>query len=273
MPKVNANGATINYEIMGDGPPVLFIHGSGVSWRMWEPQFEDFSPKFKMIMVDLRGHGESSKDFPGGKYDHFLLAEDMKEFLDAIGEKNVHVVGVSQGAQIGTLLAIHHPAYVNRLVISNSYSEFPSPASKWVLNLSNFIFSLLPYNVILSLMLKVYKEDTYTQEIIRKTISIDKKMMLAMKKAPFPYHTHLLNKIKSPTLIMGGEGKVVTGIYEGKASAIIFDNMHENATLALFKGAFDPLSTMRKELFNEMVIDFLQGKKLKDYQGVIIQSK
>jgi 3-oxoadipate enol-lactonase len=272
MPSVNVNGAKINYEILGKGPAILFIHGSGVSWKMWEPQFKDFSKHFKMILVDLRGHGESSKEFPNGRYDHFVIAEDMKEFLDAIGEKCVHVVGVSQGAQIATLLAIKHPEYVDKLVIANSYSEFPTKTSKWILDISNFIFSLMPLKLIWLLMLRVYKNEPYTKEILSKTFSIDKKMMLAMKTAPFPTHTHLLDKISSPTLVMGGAGKVV-GVDEGKGSTIIYNNMSQNVTLALFKGAFDPLTTMRKEIFNEMVLDFLFNRKLKNYEGVTMKTK
>jgi 3-oxoadipate enol-lactonase len=63
MPKVKANGILINYETRGTGDPVLFIHGSGMCWKMWEPQSKAFSNRYKMIMVDLRGHGESSKEF------------------------------------------------------------------------------------------------------------------------------------------------------------------------------------------------------------------
>lgn len=272
IPRVQANGITINYEVRGEGEPILFLHGSGVCWKFWEPQIQAFSSKYKMIMVDLRGHGESSKEFPNGQYDHYIIAEDMKHFLDVIGEKKVHVVGVSQGGQIGTLLAINHPEYVNKLVISNSYSEFPAPVAKWILDVSNFVFSLLPLKTIKTLMMNVYKDDSYTKEIILNTWSIDKKMMLAMKKAPFPTHTHLLHKITAPTLVMGGEGKVVTGIDEGKGSRIIFEHI-PNAVLALFKNAFDPLSTMRKDIFNEMIIDFLQGNMLKDYENVIYSYK
>ena len=52
--------------------------------------------------------------------------------------------------------------------------------------------------------------------ILRDSFSIDKNMLLAMKKAPFPTHTDQLHLIQSLTLVMGGEGEVMTGVDEGK---------------------------------------------------------
>lgn len=85
------------------------------------------------------------------------------------------------------------------------------------------------------------------QRILRESFSIDKKMLLAMKKASFPTHTDQLHQIKSSTLVMGGEGKVISGVDERKGSQTIFNHIH-NAKLALFKNAFDPLSTMRRDI-------------------------
>lgn len=225
-----------------------------------------------MIMPDYRGHGETTKEFPNNEYNHHIIVEDIKCFLDMLGINKVHIVGVSQGGQLATLLAIKYPTYVNKLVISNSYSEMPTIAASWVLSISNFIFSLIPYDTIIDLMMKFYKDDPYTQRVLRKSFSIDKKMLLAMKKAPFPTHTNQLHQIQSPTLVMGGEGKVITGVDEGKGSRTIFNHI-QNAKLALFKNAFDPLSTMRRDIFNEMIIDFLEDKPLKQYNDVAIFSK
>ncbi|MCM3290461.1 alpha/beta hydrolase [Paenibacillus sp. MER 180] len=272
MPKAVVNGMIMNYERKGKGTPVLFLHGSGSSWRMWEPQFEAFSERYSMIMPDYRGHGDSTKEFPEGKYDHYVIVEDLKCFLDELGLNKVHVIGVSQGGQLATLLAIRYPQYIDKLVISNSYSEMPTVAAGWVLSISNFLFSLLPYRTIVNLMMKFYKDDPYTQRILRNSFSIDKKMLLAMKKAPFPTHTNELHRIQSTALVMGGEGKVMTGIDEGKGSRTIYDQIN-HAILALFKDAYDPLSTMRKDIFNEMIIDFFEDRPLRTYNDVVVERK
>ncbi|WP_242220027.1 alpha/beta fold hydrolase [Bacillus cereus group sp. BfR-BA-01380] len=267
MAVVKTRNGEFHYKCFGKGEPILFLHGSGACWKMWEPQIESFSKQYKMILMDYRGHGDSIKTFPNNKYSYELIVSDIVAFLDELHISNLHVIGVSQGAILGTLLAIHYPSYVKKLVISNSYSEFPSQASKWILHLSNFIFSLLPYTKIINMMMKVYKNDDYTQKILRNSFSIDKKMLLMIKKAPFPTHTHLLHQIQSETLILSGAGKIVTGIDEGKAGRTIYKNV-ANGKLALFQNAFDPLNVMKKDIFNEIVLDFLSNVPFKRYSEV-----
>lgn len=271
MPKVTINDSKINYEVRGDGEPIIFIHGSGASWKMWQPQIEPFSKKYKMIMIDMRGHGESSKHFPNGEYSIKVISQDLKLFLDVLGISKTHIVGLSQGSVVAQLFAIENSRYINKLILSNGYSEIPTKTSQWVLNLSNAIFKLLPYETIINLMLKVYKNDEFTKKILKDSFSIDKEMLLKIKTSKFPNHTNELHYITCPTLVMGGDMKVM-GVDERKASKTIYEHI-PNATLALFKKSFDPLSTMKFETFNDIILDFLEGKPLKDYEDVLITSK
>ncbi|EMA6345043.1 alpha/beta hydrolase [Bacillus cytotoxicus] len=268
MPIIQTNNGNFHYESFGQGQPILFLHGSGASWKMWKPQIESFSDEYQMILLDYRGHGESIKTFPNNVYDYDLIVSDIISFLNALGLSQLHIIGVSQGAVLATLVAIHHPSYIKKLVISNSYSEFPTKTSEWVLQLSNFIFSLLPYSTIINLMMKIYKNEPYTQQILRESFSIDKKMLLMMKTAKFPVHTSLLHRIQSPTLILSGAGEVVSGVDEGKAGKTIHKYI-PNSTLALFQDAFDPLNVMKKDIFNEMVLDFLKDSPLHEYTNVL----
>lgn len=264
------NGATYYYEIRGEGDPVLFIHGSGASWKIWEPQFEAFSKRYKMILVDMRGHGGSTKEFPNGQYSMRVIAEDIKEFLDALGISSIPVIGLSQGAVVASLLACTYPSYVRKLVLSNSYSEVPTKGASWLLTVSNAIFSIIPYKLILKLMMITYGKDTYTKQVILDSLSIDKSMLLAMKKSEFPTHTNELHRITAPTLVLCGDKKNVGP--EEKAGIIIFNHIPK-ATLGVFKNAFDPLTTMRRDIFNEMVLDFLGDRPLKSYETVTYTRK
>lgn len=266
MPKVQVNDIEVNYEVRGEGEPIIFIHGSGASWKMWKPQIEQFSKKYKMIMIDMRGHGKSSKYFPDNTYSIKVISQDLKHFLDTLGIEKTHIIGLSQGSVVAQLFAIENSGYVNKLVLSNGYSEIPTRMSKWVLRLSNAIFKLIPYKTIINLMLKVYKDDEYTKEVLRDSFSIDKEMLLKIKTSEFPTHTQELHNITCPTLVMGGDMKIM-GVDERKASKIIFEHI-PNAKLALFKNAFDPLSTMRHSIFNEMILDYFEGNQLKQYEGV-----
>ncbi|MGE7623485.1 alpha/beta fold hydrolase [Viridibacillus sp. NPDC096237] len=266
MPKVQANGISINYEIRGEGEPLLLLHGLGASWKMWLPQINSLSKEYQLIMMDMRGHGESSRYFPNGQYDTRLLAEDVKCFLDTLEISKINIVGVSQGAVVAQLFAVKNSRYINKLVLSNGYSEIPTKLSGVVLRFSNLIMRLLSFEKIIELLLKVYKNDEYTKEILRNSFSFDKQMLLSAKKQKFVNHTSDLKFISVPTLVMGGDKKVL-GVDERKASQVIFNEI-PNSILALFKDAFDPLSTMKKDIFNEMTLDFLKGNELKYYKDV-----
>ncbi|MBS2967809.1 alpha/beta hydrolase [Metabacillus sp. KIGAM252] len=271
MPKVEMNHVQLNYEVRGEGPPVVFLHGLGASWRMWEPQIDAFSSKYQMIMPDLRGHGESTKTFPDNMFSARVMAEDLKMLLDELHLRKIQLVGLSYGSVTAQLFAVNYPHYVDKLVLSNGYSEIPTKVSGWVLKLSNAIFKRLSYETIINQMLKVYGKDEYTKNVLRNSFTFDKDMFILAKNSEFPYHTDQLHRITSPTLVMGGEKKVM-GVDEKKGSENLFAHIPD-AVLVLFKDAFDPLSTMRKDLFNEMVLDFLEGRDFKSHEGVTVYRK
>ena len=72
MPMININNININYQTTGEGSPILFIHGLGSSVRDWEMQEPYFSREYRVITLDVRGHGKSDK--PPGPYDVPLFA-------------------------------------------------------------------------------------------------------------------------------------------------------------------------------------------------------
>ena len=162
MPIIKTKTVNFTTSLLDKGNQ-SFLHGSGSSWKIWKPQIESFSKEYQMILLDYRGHGESRKTFPGNVYDYDLIVSDIISFLDTLGHIPLHVIGVSQGAIRD--ISSHSSSFLcKKLVISNSYSEFPTKTSKWVLQFSNFIFSLLPYSTIIDLMMKFYKHEPYTQQ-------------------------------------------------------------------------------------------------------------
>ena len=75
MPKFRCNDIDLFYEITGKGEPIVFIHGLGSSGRDWEYQIDYFSDHYQVIVLDVRGHGNSDK--PPGPYSIPLFARDL----------------------------------------------------------------------------------------------------------------------------------------------------------------------------------------------------
>jgi pimeloyl-ACP methyl ester carboxylesterase len=117
MPKIHVGDINLYYEIIGQGEPVLFIHGLGSSTRDWEMQVEPFSKTYQVVVYDVRGHGVSDK--PSGPYSIPLFAKDAIELIKALDIAPVHVVGISMGGMIGFQLAADAPELIKSLVVVN----------------------------------------------------------------------------------------------------------------------------------------------------------
>jgi 3-oxoadipate enol-lactonase len=270
MPKVLANDVEIEYEERGQGEPVIFLHGSGVDWRCWTPQIPVFSPHYRMIMPVMRGHGGSGY-LPRTDHYHELMAHDLRHFMDALGIRRAPIVGLSMGAVVGLRFAHMYPEYVEKLVSVCGYSQLPTFGSGALLWLSNAIYSLMSMQTIMKVIdygfQKVGANDL-TRRVIRESIAIDKETFMKLKFVRFPNFTPELRHITAPTLVMGGDGIK----FEAKASRILFEQIPD-ARLAIFKGGFDPLSTERQEIHDDMILDFLAGRPIKPYPGVTYQEK
>lgn len=118
MPRLQANGVELNYEDLGAGDPLLFIHGLGGCLRDWDAQLPHFVRHHRVIAVDMRGHGESDK--PEGPYSMAGFAADIRALLKGLGLGPVHVCGISMGGMIAFQLAADAPELVRSLTIVNS---------------------------------------------------------------------------------------------------------------------------------------------------------
>jgi len=108
------NDIRMYYEIHGDGPPLILLHGGLGSAGSWENQIPDLSKQYKVIAVDSRGHGRST--FSEQQIGYALMASDVLALMDYLGVKKAHILGWSDGAIIGLNLAIKHPDRLNKLI-------------------------------------------------------------------------------------------------------------------------------------------------------------
>ncbi len=121
MPFVCANRIRLHYESQGAGPALLFLHGIGSSTVDWAAQIQEFARTYRVVALDLRGHGESEK--PPGPYGMALFAADVAAVLRALDIPSAHVVGLSLGGCVAFQLAVDFPDLVLSLVVVNSAPE------------------------------------------------------------------------------------------------------------------------------------------------------
>ncbi|MBL8013671.1 MAG: alpha/beta hydrolase [Candidatus Omnitrophica bacterium] len=121
MPVIKTNrGLEWNYNSQGEGEAVLFIHGFGVSSQLWIGQLEHFKSLYRVITVDLPGHGKSGWQ----PVTLSQMASDIGFVLDQIGVAQVNVVGSSFGGLVGLYLLKVDPWRVSRLSFVGSLPRF-----------------------------------------------------------------------------------------------------------------------------------------------------
>jgi pimeloyl-ACP methyl ester carboxylesterase len=124
-----ADGITLGYVDMGDpdGPPVVLIHGFTDSARDWVPMLPYLPKRDRLILVDLRGHGVSSK--PECCYSRLDFAYDVKLLLDALHIDKADVVGHSLGSIVAQTFAENWPERTGRVVLISSTGGKPAGAA------------------------------------------------------------------------------------------------------------------------------------------------
>jgi 3-oxoadipate enol-lactonase len=121
MPVVQANGIDINYEVQGEGEPLVLIPYLAADQACYAFQVAEYAKHFTCYSVDLRGAGLSGK--PEGEYTTELLADDVAAFMQADGIGRAHVFGVSLGASAGTWLAAKYPELVKSLQLHSAWDK------------------------------------------------------------------------------------------------------------------------------------------------------
>jgi 3-oxoadipate enol-lactonase len=107
-------GAQLAYEVTGDGPAVVFIHGFGLDMRMWDPQAEHLAGEFRVVRYDCRGFGASGPLDPAVPYTH---AGDLVALLDHLAIGEAVLAGCSFGGRVALQTALAAPARARGLVL------------------------------------------------------------------------------------------------------------------------------------------------------------
>ena len=108
--KVQVNGVTLAYSDRGAGLPLVFLHAFPLNRTMWSAQEQALSSQFRIVTVDLRGHGES--DAPLWRYTLDQAADDVRALMDHLSIRQAVLVGLSMG---GYVLFAFYRAFTDRV--------------------------------------------------------------------------------------------------------------------------------------------------------------
>lgn len=207
MHKFNSDSVEIAFDDVGQGEPVLLIHGFASNGRVnwvdtgWVKTLLDGG--FRVITMDNRGHGESEKLYNPDLYSAAEMAEDARRLLDHLEIPQAHVMGYSMGARIAAFLMIAHPSRVGAAVFAGLASRMITGVGGGPEIAKAFeAASLLDVTDVEARVFRVFAEQT------RGDL---KALAACIKSSRVKITAEMLATIKVPVLVVVGEKDDVAG--------------------------------------------------------------
>jgi 3-oxoadipate enol-lactonase len=125
MPHLSIKGLDIHYREMGQGFPVVLIHGYTGNLQNWVLQVRALAKRYRTISLDLRGHGCSAKPTQREDYSLELFAADVHGLLNALAVPECYLVGHSMGGMVAQEFVLRHQEMVRALVLVDTAADLP----------------------------------------------------------------------------------------------------------------------------------------------------
>ncbi|WP_375577676.1 alpha/beta hydrolase [Marivirga tractuosa] len=248
--KIDSN--KIHIRKMGEGSPVLLIHGSFSSLHTWEIWQEKLSEDFTTIAVDLPGHGLTGPN-PQEKYDTDFNASLLWKLMQKLGYDTIAVAGNSMGGQVAYKMALQKPDQIKKLILINSSgASLKADTAKFKDQNAFSVFSLINHPLFSKLMTSItpkflfemsleqvyYDESKITAEKIQMYYDLmlhqgNREATLKRFKQKAPSQFEELKTISSPSLIIWGEHDSWIPV----SHAHRFDSILPNSKLIIYDNA------------------------------------
>ena len=205
----NVNGIRLYYESHGAGQPVVLVHGLGLSSDMWHYQVPALAERYRVITIDARGFGQTSK--PRGPYEMGMYVEDLLQLLNFLGFERTILIGLSMGGGIVQSFALSHLDRVLALgLISTGSDHTDSSRAAFFSNadtveregMSPFIESVVPKYFAPD---SLHHKATEVARILKTELANDPRAWAAASRVNGTRNwTQQLGRITCPVLYIGG---------------------------------------------------------------------
>ena len=223
MPQITSGDADIFYEVLGSGPPVVLLHPFPANHNLWKPAAQALITRYRVILPDLRGHGESGVgDGPATMEKH---TADIARVLDHEEVRRAAFVGVSIGGYVLFEFWRKYRARVDALVLCNTKAQADTPEARAVrLQAATFVLErgteLFFGSMIPKLMGKTTR-DTRPDLVegalrMMRTMSPEDVAMVQRGMAERQDSVDTLKTINVPTMLVTGDEDILTGVGEAE---------------------------------------------------------
>ncbi|MFX0126360.1 MAG: alpha/beta fold hydrolase [Candidatus Hodarchaeota archaeon] len=262
MPFAKINDIEMYYETSGiEGFPVILIHGVTISHILWKFQVPFLQPYFKVINLDLRNHGKSSK--VETEITMELLADDVKLLLDELGIDEAIIIGESMGCFVSMEFALKYPEITKALVLTcganadNTHFAAKAVLNGWISDFQEdpeiFIKRDVPHIACRKCRNLESAKDLF-DEYYKLLRSYPKNPMINVFEGIKKFNVKdRLKEINCPTLIIHGKRDSLIGLpFANEVHQLIKNSLLEVINACHFALVHDP------ERFNEILLEFLK---------------
>lgn len=124
------NGIHYHVDVVGAGEPLVLLHGFSGSGANWQPHVEALAPKFRVVTVDLIGHGQTDSPDDPERYVMERAAADLIAILDGLDMPSAHLLGYSMGGRLALYIALAYPARFKRLILESASPGLKTAAER-----------------------------------------------------------------------------------------------------------------------------------------------
>lgn len=257
MPQITLNDCQFHYTDQGSGPPLLLLHGLGSSEQDWEYQLPALTPHYRVLCLDMRGHGGTEKTGKG--YSIELFARDCLAFIQAMDLHKPHIVGLSMGGMIAFQLATDAPDIPASLTIVNSAPEVipRKPLEYWMAGKRLFFAHVLPMSAIAKglarLLFPKPEQEHHRQTFIDRWCANDRKSYLASLRAIVGWGvSNRLDRINCPVLVVSADRDYTPVEHKREYVSHLGD-----ARLEVVADSRHATPVDQPDTFNQLLLDFL----------------
>ena len=115
----DVHGVRLHYLVVGEGDPVVLLHGYAQTSHMWRPLMTELARTHTVIAPDLRGIGQSS--IPADGYTKAVMAQDIYALVHSLGSPRIRLVGHDIGLMVAYAYAAQYPSEVDRIVLMDAF--------------------------------------------------------------------------------------------------------------------------------------------------------
>lgn len=243
---LDAGGVHTYYEVTGQGEPLILLHGGFATIETWGAQTAALADRYRVYLPERRGHGRTP-DVPGPT-GYEIMARDTIAFMDALGIRSAHLVGWSDGANIGLEVALLRPDLVRKLVFMSAVANIDGFTEAMQAQTATLAPDALP-----PMLRDAY--DALSPDGPDHFETVFEKLAAVWTSEPRHDLVDLAG-VMAPTLVILGDDDVVAIEHAAAVARAIPD-----AQLAVVPGTDHVLLFEKPDLVNRMILGFLADEQ------------